>query len=179
MRTSERVMRFAAFRDTLSSTALKNIASHWNEARAGRQMPSWGDISPARISAHLSIVWSYKFDLATVVFTGRLAGDRIEQVYGKSVRGATLREIFPCQTYPWARTLLDRVVKEPALHRGHGPVFRGFDRYGLGERIVLPLADDGVIADGVLGATEYRYTHPLPGVPIETVAETEQWFSLK
>lgn len=141
-------------------------------------MPSWTDICPARVSPHLSIIWSYKYDSVTEEFTGRLAGDRVVQVYGKGVRGLTLREIFPHQTYLWAHALLDRVVKQPALHRSQGRVFKELGRYGLGERVVLPLGSDGVVADGVLGATEYRYIRPLPDIPSESVAELEQWVPL-
>ena len=44
-------------------------------------MPAWQDIKPARIAAQLPIIWSYSYDQGTDEFTGRLAGDRIVQVF--------------------------------------------------------------------------------------------------
>ena len=42
-----------------------------------------------------------------------------------------------------------------------------------GERIALPLASDGVLADGVLGASDYR--HPYLEGPFEMITENEVW----
>jgi hypothetical protein len=36
-----------------------------------------------------------------------------------------------------------------------GQLYRHIGRVGMAERIVLPLADDGAHADGIIGATTY------------------------
>jgi hypothetical protein len=48
------------------------------------------------------------------------------------------------------------VMAGPSFMFSHGKVFARAGRTGSGARIVLPLADDGVRPDGLLGATVYR-----------------------
>ena len=43
---------------------------------------------------------------------------------------------------------------------------------------MLPLANDGVNGDEVLGATEYLLPQIIPGVPVQSIAEEEAWFIL-
>ena len=57
-----------------------------------------------------------------------------------------------------------------------GKLFRQAGRFVEGERIALPLAGDGVLADGVLGASDYRHPH-LEG-PFEIITENEVWDSV-
>jgi hypothetical protein len=61
--------------------------------------------------------------------------------------------------------------------RGHGLVFRHLARYGTGERIMLPLADDGEHGDGMLGATEYSITAE-PTREQLAAGEIEEWFAV-
>jgi hypothetical protein len=141
-------------------------------------MPSWPDIRPAQIYAQLPIVWSYKFDRKTGKFTGRLAGDRITQIFGKSFRGLPLAEAQPPEAYPSVYALCERVVMEPALYRRRGPIFKHLGRPGYGERIMLPLSSDGVLGDGILGATEYRHPRNGGDIPIPNTADGEEWLPL-
>jgi len=69
-----------------------------------------------------------------------------------------------------------RIVTEPALVRCSGKLFRIGDRVVEGERIALPLASDGYLADGVLGASEFKHT-PVPGA-IELIYDRMEWFSV-
>jgi hypothetical protein len=140
-------------------------------------MPGWSDIRPAAIAPQLPIVWSYRYNTQTEEFIGRLAGQQITSVLGHRFRDASLAEIMPPAHFAWIYELLRRVATEPALHVGGGRVFRHLDRYGKGERIVLPLAADGTTPDGVLGATEYEFDSLAPAGS-EAMPETLQWFSL-
>ncbi len=45
---------------------------------------------------------------------------------------------------------------EPCFCHGKGLVFIHAGRYGHGERVVLPLAEDGEHGDGIFGATIYH-----------------------
>jgi hypothetical protein len=140
-------------------------------------MPAWADIKPSAIAAQLSIVWSYRYDPATDTFTGRLAGERITAIFGKSLRGVPMSEIYPPNEYPALFARTKRVIVEPALMRGHGVVFRHLNRFGTGERIVMPLADDGIHGDGVFGATEYSVTSE-PSLEAYSAGEILEWFAL-
>lgn len=164
-----------ALLSALKSPALKHVFRHWAEVRGERLMPSWGDIRPSRIAQQLPIVWSYTYDPVSDTFTGRLAGDRIESAFGGSFRGTPLSKIFPPHRYEDAFQRAKRVISEPAVNRGEGVVFRQIDRFGHGERIILPLAADGIHPDGLLGCTEYS---AYPGQYDESLPQIEEWFPL-
>jgi hypothetical protein len=172
-------MSFSDFCAQIATPSLLAVAVHWNDARGSKTMPSWEDLRPKAIAAQLPIVWSYKFDPATGAFTGRLAGDRIAQIYGKSFRGLSLVEAQAPEAFASVYAVFSRVVREPAVYRCGGRIFRQRDQFGSGERIMLPLSSDGVSGDGILGATEYENLRLNPDLPIEAVNEMEVWFSLR
>jgi len=170
-------MSFESFLSSITSAPLKAVALHWNTARGHRLMPSWDDLRPAAMAKQLPIIWSYKFDRSTGEFTGRLAGDRITEVFDKSLRGTRLQDFHPPEARPWVTAMLLRVVSEPALHLSSGRVFKQMDRIGSGQRIILPLAADGKMADGILGATEY-HSRISAEPPIQAATDVEEWFPL-
>ncbi|MGA7673567.1 MAG: PAS domain-containing protein [Rhizomicrobium sp.] len=168
-------MSFQVFEQAIVSPALKHVAEHWNHARGSRAMPSWADIRPSQITAELPLLWSYKYDRAADALIGRLAGDQVEKVFGKTFRGSPMSELYPEDEFPQMFARFKRVVCEPALYRTEGMVFKFVDHYGHGERIAMPLAGDGIIGDGILGATQYQ---SVGGKPAVGLPETEAWFSL-
>ena len=168
-------MSFHAFEQAIESPTLRLIAQYWNQVRGSRAMPGWGNIRPSQITAHLPIIWSYKYDRVADAFTGRLAGDKIEQIFGKGFRGVPMAELYPAENFPKFFLKSKRVVCEPALYIGKGMVFKYVDRHGQGERIIMPLADDGILGDGIFGATVYQ---SLLGAPAADDSEHESWFPL-
>jgi hypothetical protein len=146
---------FLAFLARIQASALIAIARYWGEARNGKRMPAWHDIDPVKIAPHLPIVWSWRYDRTTDTFTGRLAGDAINRAFGKSLRGVKLQDFFSAEGFPKVYQRHMRVIGEPAFSRDHGAVFHHVDGVGVGERIVMPLAEDGEHADGIFGATTY------------------------
>lgn len=140
----------------IQAPALKAVFAHWLAARGDRLMPAWRDIDAAAIGRYLPQVWAWRYDFAQQTFIGRLAGEEILAVLGKGIRGRPLEQCFPEDA---AQLVLERyraVIAGPRIMRSTGRVHMKTGRHGIGERIVLPLAADGVTGDGVLGATEYR-----------------------
>ncbi|MGH6877952.1 MAG: hypothetical protein ACREHV_11340, partial [Rhizomicrobium sp.] len=113
---------------------------------------------------YLPIVWSWKYDKDTDTFTGRLAGETIIEALGANLRGKRLQDFFAAEWYPTVSRRNRRIVTEPALVREYGQVFLHANSYGLGERIIMPLATDGIHGDGIFGATIYSIDQnaPLP-----------------
>jgi len=167
-----------SFIASITSPELRTIVLHWRSAAGGGQMPSWEQIRPARIAKQLPIVWVYKYDRATGRFVGRLAGDKINQIVGRNVCGLPLEKVFQHEGLNWVHRTLKRVAEEPAIYYGTGFVFKWLNRSGTGERIVLPLSSDGIVANGVLGATEYHYPR-IGGIAPRGMTETERWFCLR
>ncbi len=170
-------MVFDSFLSSITSAPLKAVALHWDMARGNQLMPSWDELRPAAMAKQLPIIWSYKFDRSTGEFTGRLAGDRITEVFDKSLRGTRLQDFHPPEATPWVTAMLLRVVSEPSLHLSSGRVFKQMDRVGTGQRIILPLAADGKTADGILGATDYHSSISAEQ-PIQAATDVEKWFPL-
>lgn len=173
------MMDFRTFRQSIRSKELQAVADHWQEARRGRLMPGWRDLRPAAMRKQLPIIWSYAYDPATGDFTGRLAGDKITQIFEKNFKGLSIAQAHPPEAVGWVRDLFKRVVTEPALYHYEGQVFRQLNRHGAGERIILPLSSDGAMADGLLGATEYGLRPGVAVVVVPPATDAEQWFPIK
>ncbi|MGH7001341.1 MAG: hypothetical protein ACREEA_07525, partial [Stellaceae bacterium] len=114
-------------------------------------------------------------------FTGRLCGDAITEAFGESLRGKPMNEFFRGRQYDMMFARHKYVVTTPAFAHGSGPVFIHAGRYGQGERIIMPLASDGIRGDGIFGATIYAPNRA--GPPDETarqnlVAEAVNFFPL-
>jgi hypothetical protein len=170
-------MTFAAFEKSILSSDLRRVALHWNEARGPKALPSWSDIKPPAIARQLTLVWSYIYDPIAGDFVGRLGGESVTRMIGRNLKGVRMAELGPVLNYERLFGWANRVMTEPALLRARGIVFHQRDRHGLGERIIMPLANDGISGDGVIGATDYRLEGIIPS-EASKIEETEDWFPL-
>jgi hypothetical protein len=171
-------MSFHAFARAITSPTLQEIARHWSASRAEPDaLPAWESLNLDGLGTQISLVWVYRYDAATGRFTGRLAGERITKGLGKNLRGLPLDDAHSAQDYLWVHRYLTRVVTQAMGYRSAGKLFKQAGRFVEGERIALPLASDGMQADGVLGASDYRHPH-LEG-PFEIITENEVWESVR
>lgn len=148
---------FAAFLGCIANATLRDIALHWHSARGGKRMPAWRDIDPLALRAQLAIIWSWKYDRDRDCFIGRLAGEDINLLLGRSLRGVPMEDLYSGSAYDAVFERCKRVVSEPCFMRGYGRIFSALGRVGYGERIALPLSDSGrASGDGIIGATAYH-----------------------
>ena len=148
-------MSFGTFFDAIQSEPLRVLARQWAAARGDRRMPAFRDIDPVGIGRHLRYVWAWKYDRATEGFIGRLAGEEIDRAFGKSLRGMQMTEFYTPDVYAVVFPRHHRVVTEPGLFHGTGLVFARMGYTMGGERIAMPLAEDGRAGDGIIGGTYY------------------------
>jgi hypothetical protein len=141
----------------LETPCLHDLLRHWRAVRGDRLMPGWSDIDPAQIKPLLPILWSWTYDRASDSFTGRIAGEEINTIFKKSLRHMPMAEFFKDWDYPTIFQRHKRVVDVPCIAIGSGLVFSHAGRQAFGERLILPLASDGVHADGIIGATVYEF----------------------
>jgi hypothetical protein len=139
----------------LASSRLKILLSHWNEARGHRLMPAWHDLDAIKLAPVLPIIWSWKYDIASRRFTGRLAGEDIRSVWGKPIANVPMEDYFCDSNYDHILRRHTRVVGECCVGIEGGMVFQQLEYQGYGERLMLPLSSDGVTSDGIVGATTY------------------------
>ena len=169
---------FAQFESSIASPDLKKVAHYWREICSPDRLPGWNDIRPAAITAQLRIVWCYDYDPALDDFIGRLAGVTITGLTKKPFKGTRLSELRPSDKYPRALIRARRVLKEPALYRGQGLVYKTEDIGGFGERIVMPLRGAGNVPAGIFGATMFKSVIDWANAPSVSDKEDELWFSL-
>jgi hypothetical protein len=150
-------MTFQTFLDSIVSDDLRVVAMNWRAGRGARFMPAWRDFDPVQIGPQLRYIWAWKYDRTAQTFTGRLAGEDITSMFGRSVtHGMRMDAFFPPEIYRAFHPWMQRVVVEPAFARGSGLVYRRLARNFTGERIIMPVADDGICGDGLIGATVYN-----------------------
>jgi hypothetical protein len=162
------------FRSRISSPALLQILDHWQEVRMERLLPSWSQIVPSRIAAHLTRTWAFKYDPVSDEFTARLAGNCITTAFGISFRGTKLNEIHPPHILMEVHSRMLRVIRRPALSLASGPLFRVSGYVGLGDRMMLPLATDGLSGDGILGVSAYDAVPSYVKGPVEVLLDGEE-----
>ena len=143
------------FEAKIQSPAMRTVYAHWQAARGTRLMPAWRDIDAIAIGKHLPKVWAWRFDAAQDTFIGRLAGEDILAIMGCGMHGRRFADCFPPATAPMVEARHRKVITTPAIMHSVGRVYLLTGKFGLGERIVLPLATDGINGDGVLGVTDY------------------------
>lgn len=160
----------------IDSPKLKHVLDHWCETRENRLMPSWEDIRPAAIKAALPIVWSYRYDIAQDEFFGGFAGDSIQRLLGGPIKDAHFRRVYNADPHFFARA--KKVLFAPAIFLGRGLLFRQRERQCYGERMILPFSGRAGRADGIIGATDYKFAVLYKSDP-EACGEVEQWFDLR
>jgi hypothetical protein len=171
------MMDFRQFQNSIASPALQAVVAHWHEARGSAAMPRWEQLRPARIAKHLSLVWAYKYEEGQ--FFGRLAGGRITRAFDKNFRGLPLSQALQPHVAARSHALMSRIISEPVIYRCTGNLFRHGNRVIEGERIALPLAGEGIMGGGVLGASAYHYPdYNADDGPVELILDSAEWFSL-
>jgi hypothetical protein len=140
---------------------LHGLVAYWLDRCRGRTMPARRDIDPVDIPWVLPFIWlndvvSGATPADGLRFRCRLAGEAINAVHRRSVRGLTLEDYVPAEDLPVVIEQYSAVARTPLVLHALGRVYHRTRQYILGERIVLPLsADGGSEAAVLLGATVY------------------------
>jgi hypothetical protein len=167
---------FERFIASIESPALRTIAKHWSDVRCDKSMPSWDDLCSSALAPHFKLLWGYQFDRRNSEFTGRLAGTHIRQWLGPNFCSAKLEDILPRHILREGRAFLAKVVTTPGLGLCSGRLFTIGGHTVRGERLALPLATDGISADGILGVSDYAY--PSVSGPVALIHENIEWWPL-
>ena len=156
----------------IQNQRLRKLLEHYLEVRGDRRMPSRHDIDALRLGPALPIIWMCEHMPAAGTFRYRLAGEEVNQIWGFPVAGRLLSDIVPPERFGATNESFLKVLMDEAALIATGAVYRCSGRIGLGERLVLPLASDGITADSLIGAT-----HRDPPVDSELVPKSEQLVS--
>jgi hypothetical protein len=132
---------------------LRRLVAYWFDKRSERSMPSRSDIDPVDIPWALSSIWLCDYQPADRRFRYRLAGEQINAFWGYNIGGRYLDELVPARRLSEAHQCLAAAYEGPSIVHDFGRIYMQDEVFATGERIILPLSDDGREVNGLLGAS--------------------------
>lgn len=121
---------------------LIRLLDYWRGKREGRLMPAREDIDPLDIPWALSRIFLASYD-PKEGFRYRLAGAEVASVFGHSnLRGLAMTDILPPERAKFVEGRWAPLVQERAMIVMKGMVYLAAERTPIGERLILPLADE-------------------------------------
>lgn len=139
----------------LANPTLAFLRAYWDEKRAGRPMPSRGDIRVPDLREHLPWVMLVEVVDGMKDFRYRLVGTLVTQYFLEDGTGKTVKEAFASQGEPTVKAveaMFRKTARDRMPMRAHGHAgwiaadFEAFDA------IYLPLSDDGETVNMILHA---------------------------
>ena len=144
--------------------AIRDLLDYWMERRQGQLMPQRRSIDPVDVPWALSRVFVMDIDPPAGLFRYRLAGADVSAVFGRAnLKDLTLEDILGPEK---AAVVVERwrpLWERPAIVHMRGLIYLAAERGTLGERILLPLADESGSVAGILGYTHHDWETPTTG----------------
>ncbi|HZS85202.1 MAG TPA: PAS domain-containing protein [Stellaceae bacterium] len=149
--------------DVLRHPELRRFMRWYLETRGTRRVVAPAELDPTLFKPLLAHAYYYDHEPAGDAFRLRLAGEEIRELLPNARRGALLEEIIPTAALPLVRERYRRVVHDCAAMHAIGRVFVSMGDPGTGERLVVPLGEEGAKPRQIFGATFYRFARPRTG----------------
>lgn len=160
------------------SAALLELLDWWRNARGDAPLPPRAAVDPSRFPRALPYTWLCDWNPTARSARMRLVGDEVERLYERSLRGQWVDAGASEETRQRMLTIYRRVAEEPCLYYAYGQVYRLTPELeGNGERMILPLGDDGRQITHLIGITVYALHGPptaRPQLPDAGIAVTDQ-----
>lgn len=131
---------------------------YWDSLREPGCIPSQRVFDPVEIGPLLRNTWMARWSQEDQDFVYRLAGENILAASHHPMRHKPLSKIFDSGHAESVRHRYQVICATPLLHYSQGQIYSHIDRYGTGERLVLPLQDRDGRTTTVLGCTVYSGT---------------------
>lgn len=146
----------------LRSPTLRAVARWWVQAYlAGRAVPSRRRIDLPALRHALPYVWLVEYLPDRDAFRYRLAGEHVNDTFGYSLRGKLLSDVIEPHMLATVRARYVHALRTPGAVHATGRVYARTGRFREGERLILPLAEDGSAATHLLGVTVYHAYGPV------------------
>lgn len=156
----------------IRSSALRQLVAWWDQARGNRLMPAAGDVNPTEIPKVLTRIWLCDHLPESGRLRYRLAGDEINDFWGFNLAGHHLDDFVPSDRLDSATEICSLAIELPAIVHVASCLSLTEEIRRNGERIVLPLSDDGRRVNALLGATDRDWFRELEFDPFTTYSET-------
>lgn len=127
----------------------------WRRARRGRLVPRRRDFDPIAVPGLLRHVWLYQYDPDRADFVCKLAGENVNEAWGRSIRGLSLRQVIGEADHATVLRRWLRILSVPLIHYGAARERLSALELQQAERLLLPLGPDDGEPDHVLGLSLY------------------------
>ncbi|MEQ8251603.1 MAG: PAS domain-containing protein [Oceanibaculum nanhaiense] len=139
--------------DSLLQGILDYFLAHLRESGAVIRK---AQIDPLAFHKALPKVWIYE-RIAKHDFVCRLAGDDVRSMYARPIVGCSLLDLIRVQHAPDVMAHHEAILATPGVGYMTGRVYlQSLERYGIGERLLLPALDEEGRPSFIWGATSYN-----------------------
>jgi hypothetical protein len=131
----------------------------WLSARGDALVARRKAFSPLSVPSLLRYMWIYRFEEEADDYVCKLAGESVNDAWGKGIKGRALRDIIGQADYPVVRERWDRIVGVPLIQYGAVEErLSSLDAWHA-ERLLLPMTSEDGRTDVVLGISLYNLDH--------------------
>lgn len=137
----------------MRTESLRVLLKHWRVIKGPLLMPSRHRIDATEFGIVLPSVWLCDYERETDRFRYRLTGERVAKRFGHKLSRHYLDDNTDPDYYPRVHRYYRNVVDFPAVLYIYGRLYAETENPVHGERILLPLSEDGVTVQSIIGAT--------------------------
>jgi hypothetical protein len=149
--------------DPLLRQILDYFLGHFRE---GNRIIRKAEIDPLAFHKALPKVWIYE-RMAKDEFICRLAGDEVRNMYDRPIVGCSLAKLIRAQNAADVMAHHEAILATPGIGYMTGRVYlQSLNRFGTGERLLLPALDEQGAARFIWGATCYNFPQAVAQVAI-------------
>ena len=156
----------------VENRTLRRLIGYWLDKRGARAMPALGSVDPVEIPWALGRIWLCDYLAESGRFRYRLAGEFVNSFWGRNIAGKHLDEVFPPDRLKSVTKKVRTVRQGPAIVHDRVSLTLADEIAKSGERVMLPLSDDGKNVNALLGASQCDWLRDLEFDPFVTRSET-------
>lgn len=131
------------------------VVEGWCQARKGALVPKRGDLDPVSIAGALGDVFIYRYHPDRGDYVCELAGEHVNDAWGRSIKGQTLRQVVMDTDHPTVLERWELVRSVPLIQYGTAAEQLAPSGVRYLERMILPLVSHEGLIDTVLGVSLY------------------------
>ncbi|WP_339848557.1 PAS domain-containing protein [uncultured Nisaea sp.] len=137
----------------LRTESTRLLLQHWRSIMEENRLPSRNKIDPSQLAPVLPSIWLCDFMREENRFRYRLTGEKVAKRFGHKLSKHYLDDLTDPSYYPRVHRYYRNAVDFPAVLYIYGRLYAETANPIHGERILLPLSDDGLGVHGLIGAT--------------------------
>lgn len=135
---------------------MRELVDYWDSLRVDGALPSFSDVDPVEIPWALSSIYVIRVVDGGMAFRYRLCGEEINRRYGLNLAGKSAADLFRGAAVDVVTARWRRIAGQPAACRMLCRHHTRDERAVVGDRVMLPLSDDGRTVDHILGWVAYH-----------------------